>query len=171
MRLERPEIVDPELRADLLDLWVEAWTAAMPSLDFGSRRAWFSNHLDALVHEGAILVLCRLAAGAPPAGFMTVHPGSGQLDQLVVRLPLQGRGVARTLLDEAKRLSPAKLRLSVNADNPRAAALYAQAGFVRDGEAVNPRSGLPVWTMRWTPAASSSTAIGADRSASIDLNS
>ena len=62
-----------------------------------------------------------------------------------------GSGLARALLDEARRISPAGLGLHVNQNNPRAVRFYEREGFVRVGEGLNPRSGLPIWEYRWTP--------------------
>jgi putative acetyltransferase len=55
------------------------------------------------------------------------------------------------LLDEAKRLSPARLDLLVNKDNARAIAFYEKHGFAMAGEDVNPVSGRPVFRMGWRP--------------------
>ena len=152
MTLEFFQETDAAGRLALVDLWVEAWSAAMLGLDFEARRSWFVEHLDRLLGEGAGLVVTRAENGRIE-GFITVHRETGEIDQLVVQRDAQGRGLARALLDEAKRLSPRGLHLAVNTANERAVALYARAGFFRTGESRNPRSGLPVWTMRWVPPA------------------
>ncbi len=82
---------------------------------------------------------------------MTVDPGTGYLDQIVVAPEAWGSPIAPALLAEAKRLSPAGLDLAVNTDNGRAVRFYQKHGFVVTGASVNPRSGLPVNTMRWRP--------------------
>jgi len=82
-------------------------------------------------------------------GFVTVDPASGYLDQIVVAPAFWGSNVAAMLLDEAKRLSPARLDLLVNKDNVRAIAFYEKHGFAMAGEDVNPVSGRPVFRMRW----------------------
>jgi putative acetyltransferase len=53
------------------------------------------------------------------------------------------------LVDEAKRRSPAGIRLLVNTDNARAIRFYERNGFVQAGEDVNPTSGRPVLRMEW----------------------
>ena len=53
------------------------------------------------------------------------------------------------LLDAAKRRAPGHLMLEVNQDNARALKFYERQGFVREGEGVNPRSGLKTWRYRW----------------------
>lgn len=136
-------------RPALLDLWIDAWQAAMPAIDFEARRDWMEQRLDALAVAGATIMVACDDAGI--AGFVTADPIRRDLDQLAVAPDRQGHGVARTLIDAAKALSPRGLTLSVNAGNPRAIALYLRMGFVVTGHGANPRSGLPVQTMAWMP--------------------
>jgi putative acetyltransferase len=82
---------------------------------------------------------------------LVVNPQTGYLDQLVVATTDQGRGVAAILLAQARRLSPAVLDLHVNQDNARAIGFYQKHGFVTVAEDVNPRSGAPIYRMRWKP--------------------
>ncbi len=145
----------PEDRAALLDLWVEAWTAAMPDSDFEGRRAWFSGRLDELHTEGALTRLCRDDAG-DIAGFVTLDCARRYLDQLAIRPALQGSGLATTLMVEAKRLCPDGLDLHVNQNNFRAVRFYEREGFAKLSAGVNPRSSLPIWQMRWPGEAQAS---------------
>ena len=62
-----------------------------------------------------------------------------------------GSGLARALLDEAKRLSPAGIDLLVNKDNARAIRFYEKHGFAYAGDDKNPVSGIAVNRMRWRP--------------------
>lgn len=139
---------------ELTDLWVAAWTQAMPQIDFEARRAWFVDHLGKLEAEGAAIVCAFDADTGDMLGFVTMNPSSGDLDQIAVAPRAQGSSAAKLLLAEAQRLSPARVRLEVNAGNPRAIAFYAREGFVRTGESVNPMSGLPTISLEWRPAAS-----------------
>ena len=84
-------------------------------------------------------------------GFVTVDPGTGYLDQIVVAPEAWGSMTAGALLAEAKRLAPAGLHLAVNADNDRAIRFYEKQGFVVTGTDVNERSGAPIRTMAWKP--------------------
>ena len=84
-------------------------------------------------------------------GALVVNPSTGYLDQIVVAIKDQGRGVAGDLLAEARRLSPAGLDLHVNQDNARAIRFYRKNGFTTVGEDVNPRSGAPIYKMSWRP--------------------
>ena len=143
--------VAPAQRAALLDLWVEAWRRTMPQIDFEARRGWFSDHLDDLVARGAMLTGGFDAADIL-LGFVTVEPLTGALDQICVSPSAQGSDVARRLLDEAKRLSPQRLVLSVNLDNPRALRFYEREGFVQGERGSNPKSGLPTVQMIWMPS-------------------
>ncbi len=135
-------------RDDLLDLWVEAWTAAMPAIDFQARRAWFADRLGELEAEGATT---RVSATPDRrlSGFVSVNPHTRYLDQMAIRPAHRGSGLADALMAEAKRLSPGGLVLHVNQDNPRAVRFYERQGFGRLSAGLNPRSGLPTWQMGW----------------------
>ncbi len=132
----------------LLDLWEEAWSAARPEIDFSARRAWMAKRFDELDRLGTAIMLGHDAAGTI-AGFITVDRGTGHIDQLAVRLALQGQGWAKVLLGHAKHLSPSGLHLSVNQTNDRAIRLYRRAGFVISEAGVNATSGHPIWQMHW----------------------
>lgn len=128
--------------AELTDLWISAWTQAMPSIDFEARRAWFVDHLGALRDRGTSIRCAFDASNGAMAGFITLEPASSHVDQLAVAPALWGRGVAQALLADVARLARAPLVLDVNADNGRAVRFYERAGFRRVGEGVNPNSGL-----------------------------
>lgn len=140
--------------AELVDLWIAAWTQAMPQIDFEARRAWFVDHLGRLETQGAALVCAFDAEDGAMLGFVAIDPATHYLDQIAVAPRAQGSGVAGALLDAARRASPQGVRLDVNAGNPRALAFYAREGFVKTGESVNPMSGLPTISLEWRPAAS-----------------
>ncbi len=120
----------------------------MPAIDFEGRRVWFVDHLSDLERGGAQIVCAFDAAGAM-AGFVTIDPASGYLDQLAVALRYWGARVAVQLLDEAKRRAPGTIELEVNQDNRRALRFYEKSGFAWAGESVNSRSGLKTWRYRW----------------------
>ncbi len=134
-------------RPALLDLWVLAWRAAMPEIDFAARRPWLDGHLDALLAAGARLLVAE--AGGALAGFVTVDPVRRHLDQLAVHPDHQGGGIADGLMAAAQALSPGGLDLDVNAGNLRARRFYARHGYVAVGTGTNARSGLPTLTLRW----------------------
>ena len=144
-----PDLRDatPADRPALLDLWVLAWRAAMPEIDFAARRPWLDAHLDALLAAGARLLVAE--AGGAPAGFVTVDPVRRHLDQLAVHPDHQGGGVADGLMAAAQALSQGGLGLDVNAGNLRARRFYARHGFVAVGSGTNARSGLPTLTLHW----------------------
>ena len=135
---------------ELTDLWVEAWRRAMPGIDFDARRPWFVERLRQLESQGVAIRCAFDAATGAMSGFVTVDPQTGDLDQIAVAPAAQGTGAAAALIAEARRLSPGRLRLDVNAGNPRALAFYRREGFRKVGDGVNPRSGLPVLAMEWT---------------------
>jgi putative acetyltransferase len=126
---------------------VAAWQAAMPEIDFEARRPWLETRLDDLAAAGARILVAD--AEFAPAGFVTVDPARGHLDQLAVHPAHQGAGVADVLMKGAKTLSPTGLRLDVNADNGRARRFYARHGFEAVATGTNLRSGLPTISLLW----------------------
>ncbi len=134
----------------LLDLWVAAWGESGFAMDFEARRAWLEHRLRAHRAGGGAIVVGLDAAGRP-AGFVTLDPGSGYLDQLCVAPPEQGSGLAAALLDAAKRLAPGVVELDVNEDNGRALRFYEREGFQAVTRGSSAQSGLPTLRMRWTP--------------------
>jgi putative acetyltransferase len=135
----------------LIDLWAAAWTATGIPIDFDARRAWIDDRLHALRAGGAEIVV-GLDASEKPAGFVTIDPRSGHLDQLCVAPAERGSGLAVALVDEAKRRSQGVVELEVNEANPRARRFYEREGFVVIGQGVSPHSGLPTLKMRWRSA-------------------
>ena len=111
--------------------------------------------------HGSTIACARFAPTAPrsssgstrsdePAGFVTIDPKTGALDQLCVAPAERGSGLAAALLDEAKRRSPGVVELEVNEANARARRFYEREGFAIVGRGVSPLSGLPTLKMRWT---------------------
>jgi putative acetyltransferase len=132
----------------LIDLWVAAWRETGFSIDFDARREWLGNHLPTLCSEGATIVVGLDAEGAP-AGFVTIDAKTGALDQLCVAPSERGSGLARALLDEAKRRSPGRVELEVNEANARALRFYEREGFAAVSRGMSALSGLPTLKMRW----------------------
>ena len=130
-----------------IELWRRTWQQAYPDIDFNARVAWWRERWrNELVPQATITV--AESAGAC-VGFVTVDPRSGYLDQIVVAPDQWGSATAAILVDEAKRISPAKLDLLVNKDNARAIRFYEKHGFIHAGDDVNPVSGRPVNRMSW----------------------
>ena len=142
----RPEDV-PD-RGELIDVWLAAWAATYPHVDFAQRRGWFDEHLALLEAQGCTILAARSTAGAL-TGFVIFNAVSGWLDQLAVHPDAFGTGLARSLMAEAKRVSPGFLQLDVNADNRRALAFYEREDFRRTGEGVNPNSGARTLSLEW----------------------
>lgn len=132
----------------LIDLWVAAWMASGIPIDFEGRRGWIRDCLAELHAAGAQIVVA-LDSDARPAGFVTIDPSSGALDQLCVAPAQRGSGLAVALVDEAKRRSPGMIELKVNEANPRAKRFYEREGFEVVGRGTSSLSGWPTFTMRW----------------------
>lgn len=133
---------------EVLALWVAAWTLVRSDIDFSARATWLEDLFARSAEEGAQVVV---AEDEGILGFVLFDPARKWLEQIAVAPLAQGRGVARALMAQAKAACPDGLALSVNADNFAALAFYAREGFVREGEGVNPLSGLPIVTLRFTP--------------------
>lgn len=146
-------LIRDEERGALVDLWVASWRATFPTIDFDARREWFVAHLAELEAKGASLI-CIFEETAKPGerklvGFVLIDPKSGWLDQIAVKPNAFGAGVGRELLNAAKRASPGKIRLDVNADNFRALRFYKREGFTRVGAGVNKLSGRETAVLEW----------------------
>jgi putative acetyltransferase len=144
------DFVEADLPA-LADLWVAAWRSTGIAIDFDARRPWIDGHLRALQAEGAA-ILVGLDAHGRTAGFITIDPKTGYLDQLCVAPQEQGSGLARALLGEAKRRSPGLIELDVNETNSRALRFYEREGFLSVTRGTSAMSGLPTLRMRWRAA-------------------
>ena len=128
-------------------VWQRTWQQAYPSIDFAARLQWWRTRWrDELVPHAAIIVAEQEGT---LVGFVTID-ASGYLDQLVVAPDHWGSELGGLLVNEAKRLSPDRITLLVNNDNPRAIRFYERNGFVQTGEDLNPTSGRPVLKMEWT---------------------
>lgn len=130
-----------------IELWRRTWQQHYPHIDFNARVDWWRNRWrDELVPVAKIVVA---EAGGAMAGFVTVDPKTMYLDQIVVAPEQWGSDVARTLLDQAKLISPRGLDLMVNKDNARAIRFYEKHGFTYAGDDKNPVSGIAVNRMAW----------------------
>jgi putative acetyltransferase len=139
----------PAYLAEIQDFWVTSWTLTMPEIDFEARREWLGAHLEALVAEGTEIRVA-VAGDGSLAGFVTIDPTNGHMDQICVAPDWWGCGVSERLLESARAVSPSRLKLDVNADNHRAIAFYKRQHFVETGTDINARSGLPIINMTWT---------------------
>jgi putative acetyltransferase len=131
-----------------IELWRATWQEAYPQIDFGARVGWWRERWRQELVQTTIAVA---DVDGAMAGYVTVDPGTGYLDQLVVAPGLWGAGVGAALIAEAKRIAPRGLDLLVNKDNARAIRFYEKHGFAYSGEDLNPVSGRPVNRMAWRP--------------------
>jgi len=139
----------PEDFEHSVGLWMRAWQAALPEIAFAKREDWWRRRWQHELVPNNTITIAEI--GGKPEGFVVIDPRSGWLDQLAVEPVLWGHGIADTLVAEAKRLSPAIIRLDVNQANPRAIRFYERMGFVRTGAGVNKNSGAPTFSYEWKP--------------------
>jgi putative acetyltransferase len=137
---------------EVTDLWIESWSKTLPAIDFEARRGWFVDHMVAARDAGSDVRIAVTETG-DIAGFVLIDPATGYLDQIAVGSPWWGKGIAEALLETARSLSPGRIELDVNQDNPRAVAFYMRNGFRVIAEGVNPRSGLATLKLEWRPSA------------------
>ena len=135
--------------ATLAAIWVAAWRETGFAIDFEARRPWLLERLSAHLAAGGAIVV-GLDAEGRPAGFVTLDPASGYLDQLCVDPDEKGSGLATALIDEAKRLSPGVVELDVNEANERAVRFYEREGLVFVTRGSSEQSGLPTRRMKWS---------------------
>jgi putative acetyltransferase len=130
-------------------LWLRAWQATYPALDFAERLDWWRERWRHELLPVAEIVIAE--ANGSMIGFVTIDTDTRYLDQLVVAPEYWGAGVGRDLIAEAKRLSPSGVDLDVNVDNARALAFYRKCGFAITGDGKNPITGRPIHRMSWRP--------------------
>jgi putative acetyltransferase len=140
---------DPHDEDAAIALWLRAWQAAYPQLDFAARLVWWRERWRKELVASADIVVAH--AGTDMIGFVTVDPRTSYLDQIVVAPEHWASGIGAALIAVAKQLSPSGLDLDVNTDNARALRFYDRQGFTITGSGVNPLSGKPVHRMRWAP--------------------
>jgi putative acetyltransferase len=128
--------------------WVAAWAEIGLAIDFSARLPWLRAHLAKLAGDG-VEIIVGIDDDGRPAGFITIDPKTGHLDQLCVAPSTQGSGLARALLEEAKRRSPGHIRLDVNEENFRACRFYQREGFELIGVGKSDLSGWPVRRLEW----------------------
>jgi putative acetyltransferase len=132
-----------------IELWRRTWQQHYPHLDFTARLPWWRERWRTELVPTATIMVAESAGRL--IGFVSVDPATRYVDQIVVAPEAWGSGLAAALIAEAKRLSPAGLELTVNADNARAIRFYEKQGFVITGDDVNAISGAPVRKMSWRP--------------------
>lgn len=140
----------PADETETFALWIKTWQAAYPHLNFAARREGLRERWHNEIAPLPVIILAVTAQRV--VGFITLEPERNYVDQLAVAPHAWGTRVGTALIDEAKRLSPSRLDLNVNQDNARALRFYAKHGFTMTREDVNPRSGAPIFWMRWQGA-------------------
>ena len=137
---------------ELLALWVASWRETYPDIAFEARCAWLLDRLARLEAQGAQTLCLWDEADETLAGFVTIDPESGWLDQICVHPERFGGGVGAALLAAARERSPSLIRLDVNADNDRAVRFYHKQGFKRLGPGQPSQSGRETLILEWRPS-------------------
>jgi putative acetyltransferase len=132
----------------LTNLWVESWQHALPQIDFEQRRTWFEAYLPELKAQGFELI--GAFNNQQILGFIAINSQTHILDQITVSVAAKGQNIGAQLIDAARRVSPTKIILNVNIDNPRAIHFYKKNGFIKTGvTGKNTLSGLEFIEMQW----------------------
>lgn len=140
--------VAPDEHDALTALWIEAWTLTLPQIRFNERGPFIRERFrDYASPPRRARVACDEAGR--PLGFFLIDTSLNELEQIVVAPQFWGKGIAEAMLEDARRLSPDRIILTVNRDNPRAVAFYRRQGFAETGASISPRSGLPLLHMEW----------------------
>jgi putative acetyltransferase len=140
--------IEPPDHNALVALWIEAWALTLPQIRFDEREPFIRERLrDYTLPPRRARIACH--AGGQPLGFFLIDTGAHELEQIVVAPEFWGKGIAEAMLADARQISPERIVLTVNRDNPRAVAFYRRQGFVETGGSISPRSGLPLLHMEW----------------------
>ena len=135
--------------AETFALWIDTWQAAYPQLDFaGKRDSWLKRWREEFALAPAFILA---VVEERIVGLITLDPARHYVDQLAVATGMWGSPVAAALVDEVKRLSPARVELNANRDNVRALRFYEKQGFRKTRDDINPRAGTPIVWLRWEP--------------------
>ena len=146
IRLYRPEDLDP-----VVDLWYDTWHAAFPDLRHHEPKEEWRRRFEAEIAAEERVYVAELDGRI--AGFLAVKErggGQGYLHEIFVAPDLQGQGIGSALMQLAKELAPAGLRLHTLQRNTQAAAFYEHHGFTVASTGVG-RVGLPNAQYAWTP--------------------
>jgi putative acetyltransferase len=140
----------------LVALWIAGWREVFPELNIAERGQWLRGELSSLAVQGTEIWVAVSEPG-DIAGFVTIDPAGGHLEQLAVDPRVFGGGAAQALMSRARGRSPGHIDLLVNQANTRAVRFYEREGFVVTGVDVSAWSGLPLWRMEWVKPARGST--------------
>mgnify|MGYP002632697964 FL=1 len=136
---------------DIADLWLASSGHMINNIDADNGREWLFLHIENLHISGAQTACAFNRQTGGLAGFVTVHPGNGSLDQIIVAQTDRGSGVAALLLDEAKTLASGAIEMRISEDNQRAMRFCEREGFRKTGLDASASGGARMWKMRWQP--------------------
>ena len=135
----------------VLDMWIATWQAAYPDIDFAARRGWTEDRFAELAQTGSQSFVAE--AGGKIVGLVMVNPATGYLDQFAVATRDAGPRHRRTDCWRRRAPDPAP-RIARQQGQCAGDRVLQEAGFAVTGESTNPRSGAPIYLMRWEKLAS-----------------
>lgn len=146
IRPYQPADLDP-----VVDLWYDTWHAAFPDLTHHEPKAEWRRRFETEIVPQEQVYVAEVRGRL--AGFLALKDrggGHGYVHQIFVSPECQRHGVGAALMEQAKRLAPAGLRLHTLQRNVQAAAFYERHGFRVVSTGMG-RVGLPNAQYAWTP--------------------
>ncbi len=116
-------------------IWAATSAIVEPDTAFDDRRRWLFDRIESLHDSGARTICALDARTGHMRGFVTVHPETKRLHQIVVAPEALGSGLASILLTQARDVAPARMEVVVNVNNARALRFFEREGFVRRSDA------------------------------------
>ncbi len=134
---------------DAARIWAATSSMVLPDVEFHERRGWLFNQIEDLHERGANTIVAIDAVNGRLRGFVTVHPVTKQLHNLVVAPEALGSGLAKLLLTEARDIAPARIAVDVVRHNARALRFFEREGFRRIGEGSDALTGDGTVKLEW----------------------
>ena len=137
---------------DVADLWLASGGHTARNIASDDGRDWLFLHMENLHRQGAQTTCAFNRRTGGLAGFVTIDPDKGTLDQIIVASSDRGSGVAALLMEEAKRLADGPVTAHISEDNPQAIRFCEREGFSKTGTTASTADGARLWSMFWSPS-------------------
>jgi len=136
---------------DVADIWLAAGGHVIRNVAPSQSRHWLFEHIEDLHASGAQTTCAFNRHTGGLAGFITVNPADGELDQIVVANSDRGSGVASLLMREAKRIARGPMTMRINENNSRAIRFCEREGFRKMALTQAGAGNIRIWNMGWRP--------------------